>query len=142
MNALDRITELRALVAYHNERYYADDAPEISDADYDLMVRELAALEADHPEFARVDSPSAVVGAGSLSEAFAPVTHRMPMTSLDNAMDLDELAAWGERVAKGLDGAPCVYVCELKIDGLAMSLRYEQGRLVQAATREIGRAHV
>ena len=139
MNALDRITELRALVAYHNERYYADDAPEISDADYDLMVRELAALEADHPEFARVDSPSAVVGAGSLSEAFAPVTHRMPMTSLDNAMDLDELAAWGERVAKGLDGAPCVYVCELKIDGLAMSLRYEQGRLVQAATRGDGR---
>jgi len=139
MTAEARIRELRASVAYHNERYYAHDAPEISDADYDALVRELARLEAEHPEFDDGDSPTQHVGAGTLSEAFAPVAHRMPMTSLDNAMDADELAAWCDRVAKGLEGAAARYVCELKIDGLAMSLRYEGGRLVQAATRGDGR---
>ena len=139
MNPAARIAELRALVAYHNERYYAHDAPEISDAEYDEMVRELARLEAEHPEFDDGESPTRRVGAGALSEAFAPVTHRIPMTSLDNAMDADELSAWCDRVAKGLAGAPARYVCELKIDGLAMSLRYEGGRLVQAATRGDGR---
>lgn len=135
----DRILELRSQIAHHNQRYYADDAPEITDAEYDELVRELARLEVEHPELAADDSPTRMVGAGELSIAFAPVEHRQPMTSLDNAMDLDELAAWGERVAKGLDGAECQYVCELKIDGLAMSLRYEHGRLVQAATRGDGR---
>jgi len=139
MNPVERIRELRDLVAYHNERYYAHDAPEISDADYDQMVRELAALEAEHPEFADEASPTAQVGAGSLSTAFAPVTHAVPMTSLDNAMDLEELTAWGDRVARGLDGAATTFVCELKIDGLAMSLRYEAGRFVQAATRGDGK---
>ena len=139
MNPAERILELRAAIAYHNQRYYADDAPEISDADYDLLVRELARLEADHPELVSDESPTQQVGAGDLSVAFSPVVHRQPMTSLDNAMDLDELAAWGDRVARGLDGAACRFVCELKIDGLAMSLRYENGRLVQAATRGDGR---
>ena len=134
-----RIASLRAQVAHHNERYYALDEPEISDADYDQLVRELAGLEAEHPELADPDSPSRLVGAGELSTAFAPVAHRVPMTSLDNAMDADELAAWGERVARGLAGAPALFVCELKIDGLAMSLRYEEGRFVQAATRGDGR---
>ena len=139
MTPADRIQALRAQIAHHNERYYADDAPEISDADYDQLVRELAALEAEHPELVDEASPTRAVGAGVLSTAFAPVTHAVPMTSLDNAMDEAELAAWGDRVARGLDGAPAQFVCELKIDGLAMSLRYEDGRFVQAATRGDGR---
>jgi DNA ligase (NAD+) len=135
----DRIIELRAQIAHHNQRYYGDDAPEVSDAEYDLLVRELVALEVEHPELADDESPTALVGAAELSAAFSSVVHRLPMTSLDNAMDVDELTSWGERVARGLDGAPTTFVCELKIDGLAMSLRYEGGRLVQAATRGDGR---
>ncbi len=139
MTPADRIRALRDEIAHHDQAYYADDAPEVSDADYDLLVRELVALEAEYPELVDPESPSQQVGAGLLSTAFAPVAHAVPMTSLDNAMDADELAAWGERVAKGLAGAPAHFVCELKIDGLAMSLRYERGRLVQAATRGDGR---
>jgi len=139
MTPEERISALRAEIAHHNERYYADDAPEISDADYDRLVRELGQLEVEHPEFADTESPTRQVGAGALSAAFSPVQHSVPMTSLDNAMDGDELTAWGERVGRGLDGAPAQYVCELKIDGLAMSLRYENGIFVQAATRGDGR---
>ncbi|MEQ1701764.1 MAG: NAD-dependent DNA ligase LigA [Ilumatobacteraceae bacterium] len=139
MNPADRIIELRSLIAHHNERYYADDAPEVSDADYDQLVRELARLEAEHPELIDEASPTQQVGAGALSSAFAPVVHRVPMTSLDNAMDVAELEAWGERITRGLAGEPARFVCELKIDGLAMSLRYERGAFVQAATRGDGR---
>ena len=139
MTPADRIRALRDEIAHHNQAYYANDAPEVSDAEYDLLVRELVALEAEHPELADDRSPTHQVGAGALSTAFAPVTHAEPMTSLDNAMDSDELAAWGERVSKGLAGAAARFVCELKIDGLAMSLRYEDGRFVQAATRGDGR---
>lgn len=135
----ERAEELRKLVSHHNERYYADDAPEIADADYDALVRELRAIEDAHPELVTADSPTQVVGAAALSTAFAPVTHRVPMTSLDNAMDLAELTAWGDRVRRGLGGLDAAFVCELKIDGLAMSLRYERGRFVQAATRGDGR---
>ena len=143
MTAPDRrAAELRDEIAHHNERYYAADAPEISDADFDALTRELLAIEAAHPELVSDDSPTRRVGAGPLSATFAPVVHVMPMTSLDNAMDLDELVAWGERVRRGLgpEGAAAArFVCELKIDGLAMSLRYERGRFVQAATRGDGR---
>ncbi len=134
-----RATELRRQIAYHNERYHTLDSPEIADADYDLLVRELLKLESDHPELASAESPTALVGAAPLSATFAPVIHRVPMTSLDNAMDEAELTQWGERVARGLSGAPARFVCELKIDGLAMSLRYELGKFVQAATRGDGR---
>jgi len=134
-----RAAELRAQISHHDERYYALDAPEISDADYDALVRELAALEAAHPELVDEASPTRRVGAGALQEAFTPVEHRVPMTSLDNAMGVDELRAWGERVARGLEGEQVAYVCELKIDGLAMSLRYEGGMFVQAATRGDGK---
>ena len=134
-----RATELRRQIAYHNERYHTFDSPEISDADYDLLVRELLKLEADHPELASPDSPTTQVGAAPLSATFAPVVHRVPMTSLDNAMDESELAQWGERVSRGLGGSAARFVCELKIDGLAMSLRYEHGKFVQAATRGDGR---
>ena len=135
----ERTAQLRQLIAYHNERYYGADQPEISDADYDLLVRELAAVEAAHPELRMGDSPTQQVGAAPLSATFAPVVHRVPMTSLDNAMDLDELTAWGERIARSLPDQSVRFVCELKIDGLAMSLRYEHGVLVQAATRGDGR---
>ncbi len=133
-----RVGELRALIAHHNERYHTLDDPEISDGDYDALVRELRQLEVDHPDLAADDSPTSSVG-GAISATFSPVTHRVPMMSLDNAMDADELRAWADRVAKGLDGAAPTFVCELKFDGLAISLRYEDGSFVQAATRGDGR---
>jgi DNA ligase (NAD+) len=134
-----RAAELRRQIAYHNERYHVLDSPEIADAEYDLLVRELLQIERDHPELVSADSPTRQVGAAPLSATFAPVIHRVPMTSLDNAMDEAELTQWGDRVARGLIGNPARFVCELKIDGLAMSLRYERGRFVQAATRGDGR---
>jgi DNA ligase (NAD+) len=134
-----RAAELRRQIAFHNERYYGDDSPAISDADYDLLIRELAALETAHPDVRSAESPTATVGTAPLSATFAPVAHRVPMTSLDNAMDVTELGLWGDRVTRGLAGAAPRFVCELKIDGLAMSLRYENGTFVQAATRGDGR---
>jgi DNA ligase (NAD+) len=113
------------------------DDPEISDADYDDLVRELRSLEAENPELATDTSPTQQVGAAT-SATFDPVVHRVPMMSLDNAMNRDELVAWAERVAKGLDGQVPTFVCELKFDGLAMSIRYEDGQFVQAATRGDG----
>ena len=136
--AAARIEQLRELISHHNQAYYGHDAPEISDAEYDELVRELAELESANPDLFSADSPTQTV-AGAAVTTFAPVTHAIPMTSLDNAMDEDELRAWGDRVAKGLDGAAASYVCELKIDGLAISIRYENGRMVQAATRGDGR---
>ncbi len=140
-----RAAELRALIAYHNERYHTLDAPEIPDADYDALVRELQSIEADNPDLAAADSPTQSVGAAP-SATFAPVNHALPMMSLDNAFDRDELDAWADRVARGLDlspetgaAAPVGYVCELKIDGVACSIRYEAGELVLAATRGNGR---
>lgn len=133
-----RITELREQVAHHNRLYHELDAPEVPDGDYDLLVRELRALEEEHPDLAAEASPAQAVG-GAASAAFSPVVHAVPMTSLDNAMDATELRAWHERVVKGLDGVEPRLVAELKFDGLAMSLRYEHGELVQAATRGDGR---
>ena len=134
-----RAAHLRDTLNQHNERYFTHDSPDVSDAEYDELKRELIALEAKHPSLITLDSPTAQVGAPTLT-TFAPVTHRAPMTSLDNAMDIDELRAWGERAAKGLDNAkPMQLICELKIDGLAMSIRYENGILVQAATRGDGK---
>jgi DNA ligase (NAD+) len=133
-----RIEELRAQVAHHNRLYHELDAPELPDGDYDALVRELRSLEAEFPEFVVPDSPSRAVG-GAASATFAPVEHSVPMMSLDNAMDAAELQAWADRVVRGLDGRVPRFVCELKIDGLAMSLRYEHGELVQAATRGDGR---
>jgi DNA ligase (NAD+) len=138
-DAVVRHAELARLIDYHRQRYFVDDSPEISDAEYDELERELRVIERDHPELVTESSPSARVGASTV-ETFSPVEHRVPMTSLDNAMDHSELVAWGERVVKGLpEGEATAYVCELKIDGLAMSLRYENGVLVQAATRGDGR---
>ena len=133
-----RIADLREQVAHHNRLYHELDAPELPDGDYDVLVRELRSLEEEHPELAIDASPAQAVG-GAASATFAPVEHVVPMMSLDNAMDADELRAWYDRVVRGLDGDEPVLVAELKFDGLAMSLRYEQGRLVQAATRGDGK---
>jgi DNA ligase (NAD+) len=134
-----RAAHLRDTLNQHNERYFTHDSPDVSDAEYDELKRELIALEAKHPSLITLDSPTAQIGATTLT-TFDPVTHRAPMTSLDNAMDIDELRAWGERAAKGLNNAqPMQLICELKIDGLAMSIRYENGILVQAATRGDGK---
>lgn len=134
----ERVGALRALIARANRLYHELDAPELPDAEYDLLVRELRTLEADHPELAVDDSPTLAVGGAPIA-TFSPVVHAVPMTSLDNAMDGDELRAWADRVVRGLDGTVPTFVAELKFDGLAMSLRYEAGRLVQAATRGDGR---
>ncbi len=134
----DRAAELRQIISYHNERYFTQDNPEVSDSEFDALVRELAGLEAQFPQLVTLESPSSGVGApGTIT--FSPVTHRVPMTSLDNAMGVNELRAWGERMVKGLGSAPMHFICELKIDGLAVNLRYERGTLVQAATRGDGK---
>jgi DNA ligase (NAD+) len=117
--------------------YYVRDAPTISDAEYDDLVRELEALEAAHPELARPDSPTQVVG-GTFSTDFAPVDHLVRMLSLDNAVTDGDLRAWADRVVAGV-GAGVRWLCEPKIDGLAINLRYDDGVLVRAATRGDGR---
>ncbi|MGI9602484.1 MAG: NAD-dependent DNA ligase LigA [Acidimicrobiales bacterium] len=137
----ERILELRHQIADHNRAYYEDDAPTIPDAEWDALVVELRGLEDDHPDLA-ASLPDPVLDriGGAPSAAFAPVEHRLPMMSLDNAFDLDELEAWVQRLDRRLDGRSVpAYACELKFDGLAISIRYEQGRLVQAATRGNGR---
>ncbi|MFM9123524.1 MAG: DNA ligase LigA-related protein, partial [Actinomycetota bacterium] len=141
MSASEKIrktaAELRSQIAYHNELYHGQDNPEISDAAFDELLRKLAELETEYPELVDDRSPTLNVGAGT--NTFAPVTHRVPMTSLDNAMNVEELQAWGERAAKGLGDATVKYACELKIDGLALSIIYENGELTQAATRGDGK---
>ncbi|MEM7096093.1 MAG: NAD-dependent DNA ligase LigA [Actinomycetota bacterium] len=134
----DRIDELRAQIAHHNQRYFAEDSPEISDADFDLLVRELAALEKSHPELTTADSPTQTIGA---SATFAPVEHEVPMMSLDKAFSAEEFDNWRTRLerAAGEGRALGSFVCELKFDGLAISARYENGKLVRAATRGDGR---
>jgi DNA ligase (NAD+) len=137
-SAQKRMEELREQVQYHNARYHGHDDPEISDAEFDELARELRQLEIEHPELVDDSSPTLSVGSAAIT-TFDPVVHRVPMTSLDNAMDESELRAWGDRVAKGLGDQTVRYVCELKIDGLAISIRYENGALVQAATRGDGK---
>lgn len=137
-----RVEELRAEITEHDRRYYELDAPTISDADYDELLRELRSLEEAHPDLVVPDSPTQRVS-GAPAAQFSAVPHRIPMMSLDNVFSAADLAAWGERIERRLgtgEGAPpASYVCELKIDGLAISLVYEGGRLVQAATRGNGR---
>jgi DNA ligase (NAD+) len=142
-SAEHRIEELRSSIRYHSQLYYESDAPEIPDAEFDALMRELIDLEAEFPDLITADSPTRVVG-GSASTTFSPVEHRVPMMSLDNVFSAEELRGWGERLTRRLDelgamGDRAGLVAELKIDGLAVSIRYEQGRLVQAATRGDGR---
>jgi len=132
-----RIEKLRGQIRYHAHRYHVLDAPEISDADYDQLVRDLEGLEAEYPDLVTPDSPTQRVGAPA-SDLFAPVPHRERMFSLDNVESFDELEAWESRMTRQLEGDGGGYVCELKIDGLAVSLTYEQGIFVRGATRGDG----
>lgn len=129
-------TELAADVERHRQLYHRDDAPRISDAEYDARIRRLMDLEAEFPQLRTQDSPTQQVG-GDVSELFASVTHAQPLLSLDNAFTTDELQAWAQRVSQ--EAPQARYLCELKIDGLAVNLTYEYGRLVRAATRGDGR---
>jgi len=131
-----RVGELREQVAYHREQYFVEDAPEISDAEFDELYRELEQLEAEFPELVTPDSPTQQVGAAAAS-TFAPVEHVIPMLSLDNAFTLEDLLAWGKRIERQISD-PVAFVCEPKMDGLAISLLYERGQLVRAATRGNG----
>jgi DNA ligase (NAD+) len=138
--AAARAAALRALILHHNELYHTLDAPEIPDSEYDLLVVELRQLESDYPALATPDSPTQAVGAAP-SGLFQEVRHRVPMMSLDNAFDEDELRAWAERLrrqASELDLESLAFSCEPKVDGVAMSLTYERGKFVQAATRGDG----
>jgi DNA ligase (NAD+) len=140
MDASDRIAELRATIRYHEERYYVHDSPEITDAEFDALMRELADLEQQNPDLADPDSPTSRVG-GRPAEGFPSVDHLEPMLSLDNAYSTDELRAFHERACRGLavpEDSPLAYVAELKIDGLSIALTYEAGRLRRGATRGDG----
>ena len=133
-----RAEELRKLLQYHNHRYYVLDDPEIPDIEYDKLLRELQQIEVNRPDLRTIDSPTQRVGGAAL-DAFEQVTHVIPMLSLDNAFDVDEFAAFDQRVKDRLGSSTTVrYAAEPKLDGLAISLRYEQGVLVQAATRGDG----
>ncbi len=138
-DAAARIQELRQLIRRHEELYYIQSAPELSDQEFDDLLHELEALEAAHPDLVTPDSPTQRVG-GRIAEGFATVEHKVPMLSLDNAYTEEELRAFDERVRKGggLGDRPVTYVAEMKIDGLSIALTYENGHLVRGATRGDG----
>ena len=138
MDPAQRVEYLRSEIRRHEELYYVEASPEISDADFDKLMNELKALETANPELLTPDSPTQRVG-GRPAEGFAQVEHLQPMLSLDNAYNEEELRAFDERVRKGLsiDTSPA-YVAELKIDGLSMALTYDNGQLVRGATRGDG----
>jgi len=132
-----RVEELREQINYHNYRYYVLDEPELSDTEFDELMGELRELEERYPEFVTPDSPTQRVGV-TPAELFTPVEHRAVMLSLDNAFSEGELKAWATRVERGV-GTGVRYSCELKIDGVAVALAYENGMLVKGATRGDGR---
>jgi DNA ligase (NAD+) len=133
-----RVEKLREQIRFHNHRYYVLDDPEIPDAEYDRLLRELESLEQQHPELISSDSPTQRVGAEPL-KAFGQVEHRLPMLSLGNCFSEEELEAFTRRIADRLDSSDALeFNAEPKLDGLAVSLRYEHGKLVQAATRGDG----
>jgi DNA ligase (NAD+) len=138
MTPAERIDQLRAEIRRHEELYYIHAVPEVSDSEFDALMRELQALETENPDLMTPDSPTQRVG-GRPSEALGEVNHLMPMLSLDNAYDEQELREFDERVRRGLDTTSAVtYVAELKIDGLSIALTYEDGRLIRGATRGNG----
>ena len=132
-----RAEELRAAINHHNYRYHVLDEPEISDSEFDALMRELRATEEQFPELVTPESPTQRVG-GAPVEGFEPVRHRVAMLSLANAFNEEELRAWHARVVRLLETDAVELVCELKIDGLAVALVYENGRFVQGATRGDG----
>ena len=128
---------LRAEIRHHEHQYYVLDQPEITDAEYDGLMRRLQELEGEHPELVTPDSPTRRVG-GKAREGFQKVRHSSPMLSLDNALDEEELRAFDSRVKELLGGAAYRYVAELKMDGLSMAARYRDGLFQQAITRGDG----
>lgn len=137
MNETERILQLRAELHEHNQRYYVQNAPVITDMEFDMMMKELQELEARHPEMADENSPTQRVGS-DINREFTQVEHRYPMLSLANTYNEQEVADFYNSVKKGLDGEDFEICCELKYDGLSISLTYENGRLVRAVTRGDG----
>ena len=136
-SAAKRIAALRAEIEEHNRRYYEEAAPTISDRDYDRLYRELVELEERHPQLIEPDSPTRRVG-GEPLKAFSQITHRAPMLSLDNTYSEEEVGAFYRRVEKLLPNEKVPVIVEPKVDGVAISLLYEEGRLKYAATRGDG----
>ena len=136
-DAAGRARELREAIGNHDRLYHEKDAPEISDAEFDGLMRELRAIEKAHPELVSPDSPTQRVG-GAPTQAFSEVEHRRPMLSLGNAFDADELSAWHSRTRELLETDSFDMVCELKYDGLAVALTYEDGAFTRGATRGNG----
>ncbi|GGQ44742.1 NAD-dependent DNA ligase LigA [Streptomyces mutabilis] len=136
--AREKHVQLAEQIEEHRFRYYVNDAPVVSDADFDRLLRSLEELEEEYPELRTPDSPTQKV-AGSYETEFTAVEHRSRMLSLDNTFNDEEMAAWTERIAKELGEQEYHFLCELKVDGLAVNLTYERGRLVRAATRGDGR---
>src|SRR5215475_6547177 len=132
-----KIEKLRDEIRRHEHLYYVLDAPEISDADFDLLMQELKRLEAAHPDLVTPDSPSQRVG-GKPREGFVKVAHSRPMLSLDNTFNEEELRSWDRRVRELAGNAKIEYVCELKLDGMSLALTYEKGRLARGVTRGDG----
>jgi DNA ligase (NAD+) len=132
------IARLREQIRYHDRKYHVEAAPELSDLEYDRLLDRLKTLEAKHPELVTPDSPTQRIGDQPV-EGLEQVEHRVPMLSIDNTYSLDELEKYGQRTARLLAGEPIEWVVELKIDGVAVSLLYEQGRLVRGVTRGNGR---
>ncbi|MDO8757027.1 MAG: NAD-dependent DNA ligase LigA, partial [Elusimicrobiota bacterium] len=127
---------LRRELREHNRRYYEQDAPTVSDSEYDALMARLKELEDEHPELRSADSPTQKVGGAS---TFAPVRHARPMLSLDNSYDEEDIRAWNDRALKNLPpGDKPSYILEPKLDGLSCALTYEHGRFVRAATRGDG----
>ncbi|MBS0617661.1 MAG: NAD-dependent DNA ligase LigA [Spirochaetes bacterium] len=137
MNSRQEIENLRAEIERHNDLYYQNDAPEISDFEFDQLLEKLKALEAEHPELITPDSPTQRVG--GKADSLRPFEHKVPLMSLDNSYDLEDLRAFTERCEKLADGRKREYFAELKIDGLSVSLHYEKGILIAGATRGDGR---
>jgi DNA ligase (NAD+) len=135
MGIKEQIEKLRDELHKHNHRYYIEDAPVISDYEFDMLLKELENLESLHPEYAHPNSPTSRVG-GNVTKSFSSVNHRYPMLSLSNTYSLEEIQEWIVRVEKSVSNVS--FVCELKYDGVAIGIRYENGEMVQAVTRGDG----
>jgi DNA ligase (NAD+) len=137
LDEITRIKQLRAELHAHNHRYYIENAPTISDQDFDFLMHELQELEARHPELADPTSPTQRVGS-NIQKEFRQVEHRYPMLSLANTYNEQDVAEWYQSVSRSLGGEPFQVCCEMKYDGLSISLTYKNGRLEQAVTRGDG----
>src|SRR5437879_8337452 len=136
--AAQRVAELREQIHHHDYLYYVEARPEVSDAEYDRLMRELSELEAAFPDLVTDDSPTQRV-AGTPTDVFRPVAHQVAMLSLDNATEAEDLLEFEARLHRALPGTRLAYVCEPKVDGLGIALLYERGRFVRGATRGDGR---